>query len=493
MTALIGLDVGPTSTRATAIDDRGRVISSAFAEYPVIVSRPGSAEQDPREWWRASREVLGRVAAEGSSNIAAIGLTGQMHGTVFLDQRRDVIRPALLAGDSRSAFQRGRIVERIGADRLLAITGNSATSSFPASKILWLRDVEPVQYRHVRHVLSPKDYVRFMLTGELATDVSDASATLLFDLRRRDWSAQILAALEIPREWLPPVRESAALSGRVMPAVASDLGLGADVRVGVGAGEHAAVAIANGITSEGCISSSIDARGVISASRNQVTVDRAGRLHAFCHAVPARYQLLAFTPAALSAVHWWREMVGGRRADDELIKLAETAPPRADGLLFHPSLASGGASSDDAGPRGAFVGLRAHHTAAHLTRAVMEGIVLGLRYQLDAMREAGAEVRTVRATGMSGGRGFWRRLQADVFNLPVQHTESDSSAAYGAALLAGVTAGVFPDADHAAALVKVSDLVNQPDPNRAQTYEAIYGRFRQLYRVLAAGASVPAG
>lgn len=489
MSLLVGLDVGATGAHAVAIDEGGRVIASAGSEYPTFVLRPGWMEQDPYDWWRASREVLGRVAGEVGSGVAAIGLTGQMHSAVFLDQQLDVVRPALLWNDRRTSRQSQQLAERIGAERLIEITGNAASPTFPAPKILWLRDVEPVQYRHVRHLLLAKDYLRLMLTGAPATDVSDASGTMLFDLRRRDWSAQILAALDIPREWLPVVHESTQPAGELLPEVARELGLAAGIPVAAGAGEHAASAIANRITREDCVSSSIDALGALSAYRQALTIDRLGRLHAFCHALPHAYQLMAVTPSAGTSLQWWRDMLGSRMSEDELFKLAESVPPGADGLLFLPASAAGGELFADGESRGAFVGLRTHHTPAHLTRAVMEGILLALRAQLDVLRQAGVDPRAVRATGMGGKRGFWRRLQADVFDLPVQHTEADVGPAYGAALLAGVAAGVFPDVDRAAGLVEVSERVNQPDPLRAAAYERIYGRFRQLYPALRATAS----
>lgn len=476
MSLLVGLDVGMDGAHAVAIDASGRLVASATSEYPTVVLRPGWSEQDPYDWWRASREVLRRLASQVGSRIAALGLTGQMHSAVFLDQRGDVIRPALLWNDRRTSRQCEQLAQRIGAERVIEITGNAVLPSFTATKALWLRDVEPVQYRHVRHLLHAKDYVRLMLTGALATDVSDASGTMLLDLRRRDWSAQILAALDIPREWLPVVQESAQLSGEILPEVARELGLPVGLPVAAGAGEHAAAGIANGITGEACVSTSIDSRGILSAYREALTIDRSGRLQAYGHALPRRYQLLALTPTAFTAVQWWGEMLGGRMTDDELIKQAESVPPGADGLLF----LAGRASAIDGESRGAFVGLRAHHTPAHLTRAVMEGIIVSLRAELEVMRDVGVDVHVIRATGAGGQRGFWRRLQADVFNRPVEHIDSAASPAYGAALIAGVAAGIFHDVGQAASLVKVSDSVNQPDPNRAQIYESIYGRFRQL-------------
>jgi xylulokinase len=480
MTVLLGLDLGITGARAVGVDERGRPLASATADYSTSIPRPGWAEQDPADWWRASRDVLGRVVADVGPAIAAIGLTGQMHGAVFLDQELKVIRPALLWSDTRTARQCEQITERIGDEHLIAITGNPALTRFQAPKILWLRDVEPVQYRHVRHVLLPKDYIRLMLTGEIATDVSDASGTLLFDLRRRDWSAQILAALEIPRDWLPPAHESGEVSGGIRPSVASELGLPAGTPVAAGAGDHASAAIASGIVEVGCVSTSIDTRGIVTAHPDELTIDPSGRLGALSHATPDRFLLLGITPSAGTALRWWRDTLG-RMTDGELIKLATSAPAGADGLFFLPSLAG---ERSEFTARGAFVGLRAHHTPAHLTRAVIEGIVLSLRDGLDQMRRVGLDVRTIRATGMGGHSGFWRRLQADIFNLPVQQVLVDEPPAYGAALLAGVAANVYRGLSEAGAHLRLSEGVNHPDGDRARTYEMVYRTFRQLYPAL---------
>ena len=484
MGSLVGLDVGTTGARAVAIDESGSLIASASAEYPLLMPRPGWTEQHPADWWTASREVLGRVAAESGGDVAGIGLTGQMHGSVFLNEGREVIRPALLWNDQRTASQCEVITERVGADRLIEITGNPALTGFQAPKVLWLRDVEPVQYRHLRHVLLPKDFVRMKLTGELASDVSDASGTLLLDVRRRDWSAQILAALDIPADWMPQVLESAEVSGRLLPAIAGELGLPADLPVAAGAGDNAAAAIGTGIVAPGRISSSIGSSGVLFAHAEQLAVDRSGRLHAFCHAVPQRYHLMAVTLAAGASLRWWRNILGGAISYDELGTLAAGAPPGADGLFFLPYLSGERTPHLDPNARGAFVGLRAHHTRADLTRAVMEGVVFSLRDGLDIMRGLGVDVQLARATGGGARSPFWRQLQADVFNLPIQRTIADEGPAYGAALLAGVAAGVFDDVQEAAAKVRLVEGLEEPNPETARIYESVYGTFRQLYPAL---------
>jgi xylulokinase len=484
MSVLVGLDVGTTGARAIAIDDAGTIVASASAEYPLLSPHPGWTEQEPSDWWKGSREVLARVAADVGGDVAAIGLTGQMHGSVFLDQEHEVIRPALLWNDQRTEAQCDAITERIGAERLIEITGNPALTGFQAPKILWVRDVEPVQFGHVRHVLLPKDYVRFMLTGELATDVSDASGTLLLDVRKRAWSSQILAALEIPRDWLPSVHESASTTGVVSSSVATELGLKPGVPVAAGGGDNAAAAIGTGIVERGLISSSIGTSGVLFAHADKLAIDPSGRLHAFCHAVPNQYHLMAVTLSAGASLRWWRDILGGRMTYDDLSELAGSAPPGADGLFFLPYLTGERTPHLDPNARGAFVGLRAHHSKAHLTRAVMEGVVFSLRDGLDIMRGLGVDVRRARATGGGARSAFWRQLQADIFNLPVERTIADEGPAYGAALLGGVASGVYRDVHQAASRVRLAEGINEPDTDRVRQYQSIYGTFRQLYPAL---------
>lgn len=471
MTTLLGLDIGGTRVKAVAIDESGRLLASAAADLPTLIPRPGWTEQDPGDWWRASHEVLGRVAEAVGHEVAAVGLSGQMHGAVFLDQQGEVVRPALLANDERTSSQCEQITERIGRERLIEITGNPPLPSL-APKILWLRDVEPVQYRHLRHVLLPKDYLRFRLTGELVTDVSDASGTLLYDLRRRDWSRQILAALEIPLEWLPSVIDSGMVSGQLSAAVANELGLAPGIPVAAGCGDRIATGLAAGIVESRLISSSIGSSGVLFAYTEQPTIDPSGRLQAACHAIPQRFGLLARTLWAGESLRWWRDILGRSLSYEQLATLGSSAPPGAEGLFFIP------------GPRGAFAGLRTHHSKAHLTRAVMEGVVFSLRQGLDIMRGLGVAPERVRATGGAASSPLWRRLQADIFNLPVERPVIDGGAAYGAALLAGVAAGTFDSVLGASRCVRVRAGVSEPDDQQVKRYESAYSTFRNLYPAL---------
>ncbi len=491
MGALIGLDVGTTGARAIALEPDGRIVATASATYPLLSPRPGWAEQDPVDWWNASASVVREVSSAVRGEVLAIGLTGQMHGSVFLDQRGQVIRPAILWNDQRTAYHARMLAERVGPDRLIDITGNPSLTGFQAPKVLWLRDAEPVQYRHLRHLLLPKDYLRFRLSGEFVTDASDASGTLLLDVRKRQWSQQILAALEIPNDWLPTVLESPSIGGALSANAAEQLGLRPGIPIAAGAGDNAAAAIGTGIVRSGLISSSIGTSGVLFAHSDQLSIDPSGRLHAFCHAVPGQYHLMAVTLAAGASLRWWRDLLGEALSYDELATLAEDVPAGANGLFFLPYLSGERTPHLDPEARGALLGLRTHHTRADLTRAVFEGVVFALRDGLDLMRGLGLDIRAVRATGGGARSRLWRQLQADIFNLPIERTVADEGPAYGAALLAGVAAGVFRNVQEAAEQVRIVDAVDTPNAERVRAYEARYQTYRLLYPVLHQGAGEP--
>ncbi len=482
---LIGLDVGTTGARAIAIDLDGNVIATASAAYHLSTPRPGWIEQDPDDWWRATQAVLNRVLAGLTAPPIAIGLTGQMHGSVFLDEADRVIRPALLWNDQRTADQSRSITERVGAERLIQVTGNPAVTGFQAPKILWLRDHEPEAYARVRRVLLPKDYVRLRLTGERATDVSDASGTLLLDLRKRAWSDEVLAKLDIPREWLPGVHESPDLTGTVTPKAATATGLPAGLPVAAGAGDNAASAVGNGIVREGVVSSSIGTSGVVFAHTDEPRIDPHGRLHSFCHAVPGAYHLMGVTLAAGGAFRWWRDVVGGDLDYDALVSLAEQAPPGAEGLVFLPYLSGERTPHLDPRARGGFVGLTLRHTVAHMTRAVMEGVTYSLSDCLDLITALGLSVGEARATGGGARSAFWRQMQADVFGLPVRRALADEGPALGAALLAGVASGAYGNVLDACDTVRLDPEVTHPDPARTE----VYARYRAVYDGLYASTS----
>jgi xylulokinase len=496
MSYLLGLDIGTSGAKALLCGDAGGVVATATAGYPLYTPRPLWSEQDPADWWRgaqaALREVLAASAVD-ARQIAGLGLTGQMHGAVFLDAQGQVIRPALLWNDQRTAAECAEITERVGTERLIAIAGNPALTGFQAPKILWLRNHEPEHYARLAQVLLPKDYIRLLLTGARAADASDAAGTLLLDLQARDWSDEILGALNIPREWLPRVYEGPEITGTLLPEVASELGLPAGLPVVAGGGDNAAAAVGTGVVRAGVVSSSIGTSGVLFAHSDTVALDPHGRLHTFCHAVPGQYHLMAVTLAAGGAFQWLRNTLNVQTLErstvqrltyEDLTQMAVAVPPGAEGLLFLPYLTGERTPHLDPLARGAFVGLTTRHTAAHMIRAVMEGVVFSLRDGLEIMRGLNVPIGEVRATGGGGRSPLWRQMQADIYGAPVASLAAEEGPAYGAALLAGVGAGVFADVNEAVErCVKVSGAT-QPDTAAQARYEQVYAIYRGLYGAL---------
>jgi xylulokinase len=475
---LLGLDVGTTGARGLAIDAEGRVVASASEDYPMATPHPGWTEQDPEDWWRASKKVLARVASQVRDAPVALGLSGQMHGSVFLDEHDRVIRPALLWNDQRTAAQCDEITRAVGVERLIDITGNPAITGFQAPKILWLRDMEPRNYERVRHVLLPKDYIRLRLTGERATDVSDASGTLLLDLRRRSWSDEILGKLELDRAWLPSLHEGPDLTGHV---TSTEAGLPAGLPVAAGGGDNAAAAVGTGVVREGVLSCSIGTSGVVFAHTDQPRIEPHGRLHAFCHAVPGAYHLMGVTLAAGGSLRWWRDVLGGDADYDMLSRGAGDVAPGSEGLLFLPYLSGDRSPHLDPDARGAFFGLTLRHTRGHLTRAVMEGVAFSLKDSLDLMAALRVPVDEIRATGGGARSALWRSILADVFDHPIHRTTVEEGPAFGAALLAGVTAGVYRDVDEATSHIALERDVQRPDPHRSKRYAELQGVYDKLY------------
>ncbi|MHB8587232.1 MAG: xylulokinase [Candidatus Dormibacteraceae bacterium] len=479
--SLVGLDIGTSGARAIAIDLLGNVVAVASEEYPLSTPRPGWAEQDPEHWWVASQVVLNRVLSQLRDPPLSLGLAGQMHGSVFLDAGGRVIRPALLWSDQRTASECQTITEKVGPQRLLEITGNRALTGFQAPKILWLREHEPAAYLRVHRVLLPKDYVRLRLTGEFATDASDASGTLLLDLRHRTWSDEVLQTLEIPRHWLPTVCEGPDVTGTITAAAAATTGLPAGLPVAAGGGDNAAAAVGNGIVREGLVSSSIGTSGVVFADCETPRVDPQGRLHAFCHAIPGRYHLMGVTLSAGGSLRWWHDASGSGLDYDGMASLAAEAPPGSEGLIFLPYITGERTPHLDPRARGAFVGLNLRHSLSHLTRAVMEGVTYSLKDCLDLMAGLGIPVTEVRATGGGARSPFWRQLQADVFGLPVQRTHVEEGPAFGAALLAGVAGGAYSDVFEACGLIRLDPEVSIPDPGRNRQYQRYHEVYTDLY------------
>ena len=486
MSVLVGLDVGTGGARAVAVDESGEVVAEASSEYPLHTPRPGWTEQDPADWWDGAKDVLGKVAEAGE--VGGIGLTGQMHGSVFLDASDQVIRPALLWNDQRTQAQCDEITRAVGEERLISIAGNPALTGFQAPKIVWLKDEEPENFGRVSRVLLPKDYVRLRLTGEYATDASDASGTLLLDVRARDWSAEILDALEIPRGWMPEVYEGPENTGALRDDVAAELGLPAGIPVAAGGGDNAAAAVGTGIVGPGLVNSSVGTSGVLFAHASEFNPDPSGRLHAFCHAVPGAYHLMGVTLSAGGSLSWWRETLGGDY--DELVEAASNVHPGSEGLIFLPYLSGERTPHLDPKARGAFFGLTARHGAGHMTRAVMEGVIFSLRDSLQIMRDLGVPIEDVRATGGGARSGLWRQLQADIYATPIRRTVADEGPAYGAALLAGVASGAYSSLDEASSVVELREEVTEPDRERTKTYEDYYEVYRSLYPATSSAMSI---
>jgi xylulokinase len=460
VTTLVGIDVGTTGVKAVAIDPRGEVIARSEHEYGLATPQPGWFEQDPEDWVRASQEALVALGAEP----AAIGLSGQMHGLVALDETDRVLRPAILWNDQRTGAECAEIEQRLGLDRLIDLTGNRALTGFTAPKLLWLRRHEPDVYARIAHVLLPKDYVRLRMTGERAIDAADASGTLLFDVGARRWSEEVLDALEFPHEWLPPVYESPEVPGAP------------------GAGDQAAAALGVGVDRPGPLSIVLGTSGVVFAALPTFAPDREARVHVFCHAVPGGWHAMGVMLSAAASLKWLRGVVGG--AYDELTAEAERWPPGADGLTFLPYLAGERTPHADPGARGAFSGLRVRHDRGALVRAVLEGVAYGLRDSLELLRELGVKPERGRVSGGGARSDLWLRILASALRLPLERTAVEEGSAYGAALLAGVAGGAFADVYEAVArCVRVRDTI-EPDPDWAGVYDRGYQRYRALYPAL---------
>ena len=471
MTALVGLDVGTTGVKALAVSPDGDVLGRAEQDYALSTPKEGWSEQDPEDWWRAAEAALEALAV---SDLAGIGLSGQMHGLVALDERERVLRPAILWNDQRTASECAEIEERLGLGRLVELTGNRALPGFTAPKLLWLRRHEPETYARIAHVLLPKDYVRLRLTGERATDASDASGTLLFDVAGRRWSDEVVTALELPREWLPPVLESPAVAGHTADGIP----------VAAGAGDQAAGALGVGVDRPGPLSVVLGTSGVVFAALPGFAADPEGRVHSFCHAVPDGWHAMGVMLSAAGSLRWLRDAVAPGEPFERLIAEAESCPPGAEGLLFLPYLAGERTPHADPDARGAFVGLTLRHGRGALVRAVLEGVAFGLRDALELLETLGVEPRVGRASGGGARSDLWLRIVASVLGIPLERAVAEEGAAYGAALLGGVAAGVFGDVHGAvAACVRVRDRI-EPEPRWADTYAGGYRRYRALYPAL---------
>lgn len=487
MTYFIGIDVSTTATKSLVMDDLGRVLGVASAEYGFEVPHPLWSEQDPALWWNGTAQSIHEVLAKtgiAASDIGGLGLTGQMHGLVLLDQQGRVLRPAILWNDQRTADQCDTIRARLGKRRLIEITGNDALTGFTAPKILWVRENEPELYKKVAHILLPKDYVRFKLTGSYAMDCADGSGTILFDLRNRTWSREVLDALEINPAWLPPTHEGTDITGVISDAAAEETGLLAGIPVVAGAGDQAAAAVGTGAVEEGIISLSLGTSGVVFATFERPVIEPEGRLHAFCHAVPGKWHMMGVMLSAAGSLRWHRDTFSPGASYESLLQPAQNVPPGSDGLLFLPYLMGERTPHPDPLARGAFIGLTIRHALPHMTRSVLEGVSFGLRDIFELMKVSGLTSYTqVRITGGGARSSLWQQILADVLGSELVTVDTQEGAAYGAALLAATGAGAFGDVPSACrTAIKITGNT-QPGANAA-AYNALYSIYRQLYPAL---------
>jgi xylulokinase len=461
------------------------VTGAATAALSLSTPRPLWSEQDPADWWSGAvdsiREVLRGTGVSGQE-VAGVGLTGQMHGLTLLDEAGEVLRPAILWNDQRTGAQCDQIRARLGQARLIEITGNDALTGFTAPKVLWVREHEPELYARARHVLLPKDYVRLKLTGAYATDRAGGSGTILFDLKTRDWSAQVLQALDIPAEWLPPTHEGPQVTGHVSAAAAQATGLQAGTPVVGGGGDQAAQAVGVGAVQPGIVALTLGTSGVVFASTGEAFIEPQGRLHAFCHAAPGRWHLMGVMLSAAGSLRWYRDTLAPGVDFDALLAPAAQVPPGSEGLLFLPYLTGERTPHPDPLARGAFVGLTVRHTRPHLTRAVLEGVALGLRDSFELIKSAGlTEITQVRVSGGGARSLLWRQILADVLGVALVTVNTTEGAAYGAALLAGVGAGVWSDVDTACGATVKQTGATTPQREVVAGYEGLYGIYRRLY------------
>jgi len=484
----LGIDTSTTSSKALLIDEQGDVVAVASNPHTLQTPKPLWSEQDPREWWGAAsasiRSVLEKAGISGD-RIGAVGLTGQMHGLVLLDEAGNVLRPAILWNDQRTQSQCDEIHERIGREKFIQITGNVALTGFTAPKILWVKENEPGVFAKAKHVLLPKDYIRYKLTGEHAMDKADGAGTVLFDLKKRNWSEEVLNELGIEVSWMPRTFEGPEFTGYVTEEGAALTGLKAGTPVAAGGGDQAAQAVGGGVVEPGIVGLTVGTSGVVFASTPSALIEPEGRLHAFCHAVPGVWHFMGVMLSAAGSLQWYRDMLAPGVSFDDLLKEAEAIPAGSEGLQFLPYLSGERTPHPDPLARGAFIGLTLRHGRAHMIRAVLEGVAFGLKDSFTLIQNTGlGEITQVRASGGGTKGALWRQIIASALEAELVTVNTTEGAAYGAALLAGVGAGAWIDVASACkACIKITGST-QPDPAQIEVYREAYSLFQELYPAL---------
>ncbi len=496
MAYLIGLDVGTSSTKTVLIDESGKVVFTIAPEYPFQTPKPLWAESDPQDWWKATvtaiRAVFERTGIK-ASEIAGVGLTGQMHGLVMLDKEGEVLRPCIMWNDQRTAKECSALTRKIGPQKVIELTGNPILPGFTAPKILWVKKNEPAVYRRCAKILLPKDYIRYRLSGAFFTDVSDASGMSLLDVAKRTWSDSMCEAVGVPRSWLAEVTESPVASTRVSAKAAAETGLLEGTPIVAGGGDQAAQAVGCGIVREGIVSCTLGTSGVVFAHSDTYHPEPQGRLHAFCHAVPGKWHLMGVMLSAAGSFQWYKNNLGGEESLNEkqtgvnayvtLEKPARDVPAGAEGLVFLPYLSGERTPHPDPNAKGVFFGLSLRHTKAHMTRSVLEGVTFGLRDGLELMRNLGINPKRVIASGGGARSPLWLNMLADNFHTEIATVNATEGAAFGAALLAGVGAGLFPSVE--AACERTLQFAPKANPGAdVEAYNDYYARYRDLYPAL---------
>jgi xylulokinase len=495
MPHLLGIDIGTSGTKTLICDAKGKVLATAMAEHPISSPKPGWSEQHPEDWWtavcRATKAVLKKARIK-PTDITGIGLSGQMHGSVFLGDGPKALRPALLWNDQRTSAQCAEIESRAGGrEALIELVANPALTGFTAPKILWVRQHEPKVYEKTRHILLPKDYIRYRMTGQYATEVSDASGMLLLDVVNRTWSDKLLNLLDIDKSLLARLHESHEITGTLTKDAARALGLAAGVPVVGGAGDQAAGAVGNGIVTAGIVSATLGTSGVVFAHSDQPVRDPRGRVHTMCHAVAGKWCVFGCMLSAGGSFQWFRNNLGQseiaaakKKSVDPyqlLIAEAEQAPPGAEGLFFLPYLTGERCPHPDPAARGGWIGITSRTTRAMLIRSLLEGVTFGMRDALEIMQQMNIPITQVRASGGGARSDFWRSLQADIYQKPLVLTNAVEGPAYGVALLAGVGTGVWNNVEEACKPTIRPTMRLSPNKKRSAFYSRAHPIYQKLY------------
>lgn len=485
MSYFIGLDVGTSGAKALLINEMGEVISSATNEYPMLTPKPNWTEQNPEDWWEASKKSIQSVASKVKKDeIEGIGLTGQMHGLVTLDDNLNVVRPCIMWNDQRTVKECDGITTKIGFEKLIKITGNQVLTGFTAPKILWIKNNEPGNYDRISKILLPKDYIRFRLTGELATDVSDASGTSLLNVPERSWSNEILTILEIPKEWMPELYESAEITGRVKKELCDELNLPENLIVAAGGGDQAAGGVGTGTVSEGITSLVLGTSGVVFAHSDKPRIEASGKVHSFCHAVPNAWHVMGVTLSAAGSLQWYRNTFHNGVDYSELTKAAEEIQPGSEGLFFLPYLSGERTPYPDPNAKGTFIGATVRHNSSHFTRAVLEGVAYSLRDCFELNESLGVKTDQVRISGGGAKSKMWIQILSDLLNKEIVTLTSTEGAPYGSAILAAVASGKFNSVNEACSSIIKIKSTTTPNKENINIYEDFYNIYKNLYGTL---------